>query len=117
MFSLLLMLVVSPQSPGDTLTIHQRLLPNGETILTAVPECPNGRFQQAASQPDPGLDPAPLYRPDGSVHGYWLLERSVEGCSRPVSFTLPGSPPEFAPGSRPLQPIPEQPGIARPDPR
>lgn len=115
MFSLLLMLVVAPQSPGDTLILRQRQLPGGETIHTAVPECSNGRFQQAAGQPDAGLDSRPLYRADGSVRGYWLLERSVEGCSRPVSFALPGSPPEFAPGSRPLQPTPEQPGIALPD--
>ncbi|WP_417232907.1 hypothetical protein [Brevundimonas sp.] len=112
MLELLLMLVVPPQSPGDRLTVYQRQSPNGETILTTVPDCPNGRFQRAEGQADPGLDPAPLYRADGSVRGYLLLERSVGGCSRPISFTLPGSPPEIAPEPRPLRLIP-----ARPDPR
>ena len=102
MLSLLLMLAAHPlaQSPGDRLNIHQQRSLNGETILTVAPDCPNGRFQQAAGEPDPGLDPAPLYRADGSVRGYLLLERSIEGCSRPISFTLQDSPREIAPEPR-----------------
>ncbi|WP_339931185.1 hypothetical protein [uncultured Brevundimonas sp.] len=105
MLPLLLLLVAQPlpQSPGDRLTIHQQRSPNGETILTAVPECPNGRFQQAAGEPEARLQPDPLYRADGSVRGYLLLERSGEGCSRPISFSLPDSPPQIAPQPRPAR--------------
>ena len=119
MLSLLLLLVAQPmlESPGDRVTVRQRLSPNGETILTVVPDCPNGRFQQAASEPDPGLDPAPLYRADGSVRGYLLLERSVDGCSLPISFSLPDNPPEIVPRSRPSRSMPLHPGSARPDRR
>lgn len=119
MLPLLLILVAHPlpQSPGDHFTVHLRRTPDGEITLMAAPRCANGRFQQATGQPDPGLDPAPLYRADGSVRGYLLLERSVEGCSRPIIFPLPDSPREIAPDPRPARTIPERPVIARPDPR
>ena len=96
MLALLLMLAADPQalSPRPPVITYRVQSPDSGGTLIAVPGCPNGRFQQAGGQTetDAALQPNLIYRPDGTVRGYLLLEQSVEGCSRPLVFPLPNSP-------------------------
>jgi hypothetical protein len=121
MLPLLLILVAHPlpQSPGDQFTVYQRRTPDGEITLMAAPRCANGRFQQATEQPgaDAGVQPNLIYRPDGTVRRYLLLERRVDGCSLPISFALPDSPMEITPDPRPTRLTPVRPVGVEPDGR
>lgn len=50
-----------------------------------VPTCANSYVQRA----DVVGRQNPMFRPDGQVRRYLLLERSVDGCPQPISYDLP----------------------------
>lgn len=118
MLALFLILAVElAQSPGEPSVVLQYRSPDGQVIRSDVRQCPNVRLHQAAdpSATATALEPDLTYRADGSVRGYLLLERSIEGCARPISFSISPDGGEVTPTPRPETSTARPRATARPD--
>lgn len=75
---------VPPPGPG----IRLRVI---DTAGMSLDRCDPDRFQRI-DRPSgtSGVRPDLLYRPDGQVRRYLLLDRTVRGCPAPISYALPG---------------------------
>jgi hypothetical protein len=57
----------------------------------ALARCDVDRFQRIDELAGTAeLRPDLIYRPDGEVRRYLLLDRTVRGCPAPISYALPG---------------------------
>lgn len=92
MLPLLLMLLsdpATPEAPRPTLDPEIRL-----RVIDGlnIPDCDAGGFQRVerSSGQAPALRLDLAYRPEDEVRQYLLLDRRVDGCPAPISYTLPG---------------------------